>query len=102
MRNLALSVLGALLLSACIGQPTPQPTPLEERRMTFIPDNGNFQVERAGLIDDELAYGKKRVVYVLTDVETGVQYLGVSGLGMVERRKVPADGAGSAKAVHGK
>jgi prepilin-type N-terminal cleavage/methylation domain-containing protein len=41
-------------------------------------------VERIGIITDDLAYASVRGIYLITDSETGKEYLGVSGIGISE------------------
>lgn len=43
-----------------------------------------FKVERVGVIDDDIAYGDRRGIYVITDRTTGKEYVGVSGVGVSE------------------
>lgn len=41
-------------------------------------------VKRIGMVEDDIAYGKARGVYVIEDRETGKEYIGVSGIGITE------------------
>lgn len=45
---------------------------------------GQFHITRVGVFDDDLAYGKKRGVHIITDTKTGKEYLGISGIGVSE------------------
>lgn len=45
---------------------------------------GRIKVERVGVISDGLAYGDRRGLYVITDTTTGAEFIGVSGVGIVE------------------
>jgi hypothetical protein len=46
--------------------------------------NERFSIVRVGVIRDDLAYGSRRGIYILTDRETGIEYIGVSGVGISE------------------
>ncbi|HHO49269.1 MAG TPA: hypothetical protein ENN06_12610 [Desulfobacteraceae bacterium] len=54
-----------------------------------IPDDRQKRVHvvRVGVLLDDVAAGGKRGVYVITDRETGVEYIGISGIGIAETRK---------------
>lgn len=43
-----------------------------------------FIVDRKQIFDDALAYGGERAIYIITDSETGKEYIGVSGIGISE------------------
>lgn len=45
---------------------------------------GRVKVERIGVIADGLAYGDRRGIYVITDTQTGREFIGVSGVGITE------------------
>ena len=49
-------------------------------------------IRRVAVIEDDTAYGNTRSVYIITDKETGQQWIGVSGVGVSERgsHMVPA------------
>jgi hypothetical protein len=67
--------------SAALQMPPPAPpsppvaSPAPPRR---------FVLSRVQIVKDGLAYGGERGVYVLTDAETGREYIGVSGIGITE------------------
>jgi hypothetical protein len=69
---LALIVLVALV--AGCSTPSTQPMPIQP--------SSRFKVERVGVIEDDLAYGSRRGIYLITDTETGKTYVGVSGVGI--------------------
>ncbi len=46
--------------------------------------NGRLQLTRIGVVEDDLAYDGKRGEYVITDKQTGKEYVGVSGIGITE------------------
>ena len=54
-----------------------------------IPDDRQKRVHvvRAGVLLDDVAAGGKRGVYVITDRDTGGEYIGVSGIGIAEVRR---------------
>lgn len=41
-------------------------------------------MELLDVVWDDLAYDNRRGIYVVTDTETGQQYIGVSGIGVTE------------------
>ena len=47
------------------------------------PDD-RVQVRRLSVIEDTIAYGDRRGVYLITDTKTGREYIGVSGVGITE------------------
>lgn len=46
--------------------------------------DGRFQITRVAVIEDSLAYGDRRGVYVIRDTKTGKEYVGVSGVGIAD------------------
>ncbi|MCK9231159.1 MAG: hypothetical protein M0P18_10845 [Syntrophales bacterium] len=56
-----------------------------------IPDDRDRQrrvhVVRAGVLLDDVAESGRRGVYVITDRDTGVEYIGISGIGIAEVRR---------------
>lgn len=76
MRSITLAL--CLIVSAC-QQPADMPmstkTPLTASRVS---------VERIGVFEDTLAYGDRRGVYVIRYLETGREFIGVSGIGISE------------------
>lgn len=49
-----------------------------------VVDSDRIVVKRISVIQDSLAYGDKRGVYVIIDTQTGKEYIGVSGVGITE------------------
>jgi hypothetical protein len=49
-----------------------------------LSNESRFSVARIGVVDDDLAYGGQRGVYLIKDSETGAEYFGVSGVGISE------------------
>ena len=45
----------------------------------------HFRLEKVQSFNDDDAYGNVRSVYILKDLETGKEYIGVSGIGISER-----------------
>lgn len=43
-----------------------------------------ISITRVGVIKDDLAYGERRGLYIIKDNQTGVEYIGVSGIGISE------------------
>lgn len=43
-----------------------------------------FTVTRELIIEDDIAYGGQRAVYTFVDKKTGKEYIGLSGVGIVE------------------
>jgi hypothetical protein len=72
------SILAALALTGC--EPPPNETTME----VVIGKSERFRVEQVGSFDDSLAYHWRRGIYVITDTQTGREYVGVSGVGISE------------------
>ena len=64
--------------------PETRPEVVEMKTPPKSETRGRFQVERVGKFDDGLAYGGERGIYVVYDVKTGREYVGVSGVGIAE------------------
>lgn len=43
-----------------------------------------IEVTRIGVIEDDIAYGSNRGIYVIKDTKTGQEFIGVSGIGITE------------------
>lgn len=41
-------------------------------------------VERIGVLGDALAYNGRRGIYIITDMKTGKEFIGISGIGVSE------------------
>lgn len=96
------AILAAVLLTACSPEPTMsmykgQPeTAFQRQPVTYSAPNANiprqeititperFTVVQVGIFRDELAYGSRRGIYVITDRKTGKEFFGVSGVGISE------------------
>jgi len=46
--------------------------------------NNRIIVERINSVRDNLAYGGRRGIYLITDTKTGIEYIGISGIGISE------------------
>ncbi len=73
----------ATLLSACDQAPD-MSTYQQDMKKSNPAGSGRFEVERVSVFRDKLAYDGRRGVYVITDTETGKQFVGVSGVGVSE------------------
>jgi len=49
-----------------------------------LTNSDRITVTRLSVIDDNLAYLGKRATYSIKDTETGKEFIGVSGIGIVE------------------
>lgn len=70
----------ALLLTAC-------EDPKADTNLGIVPaspKSARFDVKRVGVFQDGIAYHDQRGIYVITDKETGREYVGVSGVGISE------------------
>jgi len=50
-----------------------------------------YSVKRVGVFADNLAYMGKRGIYEITDEKNNKKYLGVSGIGIIERGVVQSE-----------
>lgn len=78
-------VVGLLLvaLSACGPDPDmPMYRQSANARPVSTPDSSRIEVTRIGVFADDLAYGGKRGVYIIKDVKTGQEFVGISGVGV--------------------
>lgn len=56
----------------------------DARQMMPVNVNDRVQVVKIQEFRDELAYENVRAIYVITDKDTGQEYIGLSGVGIVE------------------
>ncbi len=47
-------------------------------------DSDRISVVRIGILQDDLAYGGRRGIYSIRDSKTGIEYIGISGVGISE------------------
>lgn len=52
---------------------------------TVVKPDLKFNIDMVQTFGDPYAYGGKRSVYIVKDLETGKEYIGVSGIGISER-----------------
>lgn len=52
--------------------------------MQLLQAHDRVSIERIGVIEDDLAYSKRRGIYIITDKKTGKEFIGVSGVGISE------------------
>jgi hypothetical protein len=83
MRKLLLTVLCVSFLVGC--------DPSEEQKLQTAQSkpmaaetSDRVKVTRLSVIEDGVAYNEKRATYLIVDSETGQEYIGVSGIGIVE------------------
>jgi len=77
-----LGIMIALLLGGCDGEAMLQQTANAETMPSA--SKNRVRVVRVWVLVDDIAYGGKRGVYVITDTTTGREYIGVSGVGISE------------------
>lgn len=73
---LLLFITSVLTITSCSPDPN---TPMRTSGGT-----DRFSVECAGILDDPIAYGNRRGIYVIKDRNTGKEYIGLSGVGISE------------------
>lgn len=66
---------------ACYGCASQPDTPMEIQAPQAA---GRVSVTRIGVIKDDLAYGKRRGIYLIRDSETEAEFIGISGIGISE------------------
>lgn len=78
----------AFILTGC--QPVPDTSmqttsPVAHNEPEMKPAVGpRFTVTHVGIFRDTIAYDSMRGIYVITDIQTGKEYVGVSGIGIAE------------------
>lgn len=78
MRKLLLIIV-TLLIAGCDN--SPQPERIESQ---ISVDSGRFKVVQVAKFSDSDAYNDVRKIFLITDKQTGVEYVGVSGVGISE------------------
>lgn len=73
--------LFVLAVAACELQ---QPAPQIDSSLANKENVDRFSVVRVSKFRDDLAYNNWRGIYIITDKSTGVEYVGVSGIGISE------------------
>lgn len=81
--SMALIALAALALAGCDNETR---IPSEQRHNVQVNtmESGRVTVRKISEFRDALAYDDYRGVYIITDKETGREYIGVSGIGISE------------------
>lgn len=68
-------------MAGCVPQQATKDLPPDQ---SYANQSTRISVTRVGVIYDNIAYRGSRGVYVIRDNETGVEYIGVSGVGVCE------------------
>jgi hypothetical protein len=93
MKKTILALAALLALAGCeehspasipLRKLTAESVEIEPKQQAIVPGSGRFDVQRADVFRDDLAYADKRGIYILTDRETGKEYVGISGIGISE------------------
>jgi hypothetical protein len=77
--TVSVAACGVAALCAC--------TPYDDQTQTLrVPAyaSGRFEVHIDSAFDDGLAYHGRRAIYIIKDTQTGIEYVGVSGIGVSE------------------
>lgn len=83
LTGVAFVFVSAFMLSAC-EKVSDMSMQHDDVKISDYGSAGRFKVEKVSVFYDKLAYDGKRGVYVITDTETGKQFVGVSGVGVSE------------------
>lgn len=75
-----LILLSAFLLVACDGRPSPA---VIDSTVSTV-DTGRFQVNEMAKFIDLGAYNGSRKIFLITDKDSGKEFIGVSGVGISE------------------
>jgi outer membrane biogenesis lipoprotein LolB len=82
-------IAATLLLAGC--QKTDQHLPNVEAQATQATvEPSRFDLKQVGQFEDYEAYTDSRTIYILTDKQTGQQFVGVSGIGISELGSHPS------------
>lgn len=82
MKRLAAVAACVLLLAGC-DDDTRARVQMQETQQTAS-DAGRFSVVKVARFHDPDAYDSVRGIYILTDKQTGQEYVGISGVGISE------------------
>lgn len=90
MKSVRVICLVGCICWLCSCSPTPD-TPMAKQSpgeaapsAAAIQSSPRIQVTRIGVIEDDIAYGERRGIYVIKDTKTDREYIGVSGVGITE------------------
>ena len=73
-----IAAMSSLPLVGCEVQAPPQ------KKITMLEQSERFQVDRVASFEDRLAYEDVRGIYIIRDLQSGKEYVGVSGVGISE------------------
>lgn len=83
MKNILLILM--LILGGCDEHEYPNVSKkIEQSGDTEYPQQSRFDLEKVARFHDLSAYGCCRDIYLLTDKNTGKEYIGISGIGISE------------------
>lgn len=82
--NLILTIIIIALAISLAGCDNSTRVPVEQRGKVQVStaESGRVQVRKISEFRDDLAYDDYRGVYIITDTETGQEFIGVSGVGI--------------------
>ncbi len=73
-----------LLTFAILGIAGCMKPPTHTMQLPVTTTSHRINVKMVDTIEDGLAYGNRRGIYIITDTETGKEYIGISGVGISE------------------
>ena len=78
MKNILIAAMACVSLSGCeFHAPPPE-------NVVMLEKTDRFKVDRVASFEDRLAYEDVRSIYIIRDLQTGKEYIGVSGIGISE------------------
>jgi hypothetical protein len=96
MKYIAMSLILACV-SGCA--PAPRSSNQISRDLNVISESTRYELKCVDVVNDPLAYDRTRGIYEITDKETGITYLGISGIGITERGRHQVGGGKTAHTV---
>jgi secreted trypsin-like serine protease len=82
--NKFLMVIVAVVVLAGCGPDPDMVMQTQSANQTNVQTSGRVTVTRIGVFRDDAAYNSTRGIYIITDTNTGQEYIGVSGIGISE------------------
>lgn len=73
--KLKLAIATLLAFSGCV-----KPT----QTMPIVANSERIEIKRIGIVEDDIAFGNQRGIYLIQDTKTGKEYIGISGIGISE------------------